>query len=564
MSPEPTPTNERSNDAGDIHVLLSDDDETWARTQRRILERHGDRLDVETANSLAETRQYLASVTPDCLVCDYQLGDGTALELLSEIRESHPELPFILVTGHGSESTASEAISNDVTEYVRKSTLGSQSTLLRRRIEAAVDSVRTERVLAHERRSKEALLEMITTSVTRDDLASSICRHLVDERQYACAWIGVRDSEGTIVPLASAGATGYVTQVLDDGTETSSSSEPALVSLDKNASVLIPSFGDASATDTPDTAGSEDGPDRASDESTDSDGDRKQWERLAANHGFRSIGAVPIEHDGIRFGVLAVYAPASARVDEREIAFITEYADTIGYGLQATNWRETLLSSTTRHVEFTISDREVPLVALSEALPDPTTLEVTTVIPRNETEVLCVVTTSEGSKESFLDAATTVDAIRSVDVYDTDDPLRCGVVVERPIPELTVVERGGHFERTSIAGGQASILARLDANTSAKRIEAGLGDAYGNVSMTMVQMDPSQETRENGDDDTPLTDRQQQVLELAFQMGYFERPRGKNAEELATMLDISRSTFTQHFRAAEKKIMSGVLDDEKQ
>ncbi|UOO95505.1 response regulator [Halococcus dombrowskii] len=130
MSSEPTPTDERSNTGDDIRVLLSDDDETWARTQRRVLERQSDRLVVETAHSLSETRQHLASATPDCLVCDYQLGDGTALELLPEVRESHPKLPFILVTGRGSEATASKAISNDVTEYVRKSILStSQSGL---------------------------------------------------------------------------------------------------------------------------------------------------------------------------------------------------------------------------------------------------------------------------------------------------------------------------------------------------------------------------------------------------------------------------------------------------
>ena len=563
MITELTTPNERSLTTDEIRVLLSDDDETWARTQRRILERQCDRLDIETAHSLAETRQYLASTTPDCLVCDYQLGDGTALELLPEIRDSHPELPFILVTGHGSEATASEAISNDVTEYVRKSTLGGQSTLLCRRIESAVDSFRTERALTHERRSKEALLEMITTSVTREELSSNICRHLVDERQYACAWIGALDDTGTTVPLASAGATEYVTQVLNQ-TKDRGHSEPAIVSLEQNDSVVIPSFEEGSATDTTSASGSRAGSGQASDGTTDSDSDWNQWEHFAAEHGFRSIGTVPIEHDRIRFGVLAVYATESGHIDEREIAFITEYAETIGYALQATNWRETLLSSTTRHVEFTIGERELPLVALSDALPDSTTLEVTTVIPRNETEGLCVVTTSECSKESLLNAASTVDAIRSMEVYETEDPLRCGVVSERPIPELTVVERGGHFEHTSITDGQASVLARLDENTSAKRIEGRLRDAYGNVSMTMVQTDPSQKTREDGDDYTPLTDRQQQVLEVAFQMGYFERPRGKNAEEIAAMLDISRSTFTQHLRAAQQKILAGAVGDGKQ
>lgn len=564
MNTEPTLIDDRSLEADEIQVLLSDDDETWARTQRRLLERHSDRLSVETAHSLTETRQRLASATPDCLVCDYQLGDGTALELLSEIRDSHPELPFILVTGQGDEAVASEAIGNDVTGYIRKSTLGSQSTLLGRRIESVVDSVRTERALAHERRSKEALLEVITTSDTRETLATDICRHLVDERQCACAWIGVLDSTGVILPLASAGATEYVTQVLEDETRTSSRSEPALVSLEENASVVIPSFEEMAGPGVADVAESETEFEWGTDETSTSDGGQDHWEHLAAKHGFRSIGAVPIEHDGIRFGVLAVYAPSSGQIDEREIAFITEYADTVGYALQATNWRETLLSSTATHVEFTIDDSKIPLVALSRALPDTATLEVPTVIPRNETEVLCVVTISSVAKQSLLDATTTIDSVRSIDVYETGDPLRCGVVIEGPIPELIVVERGGQFERTSVTDSQASVSAHFGEHTSANQIETGLRDRYENVSATMIQSDHPQESTESSEDYPPLTDRQREVLELALQMGYFERPRGKNAQELASLLDISRATFTQHVRAAEQKIMSGVIGGENQ
>lgn len=190
-------------------------------------------------------------------------------------------------------------------------------------------------------------------------------------------------------------------------------------------------------------------------------------------------------------------------------------------------------------------------------------MEVMTVIPRNETEVLCIVSISEGSKQSLLDAATAVDSIRSVEMYETGDPLRCGVVSGRPIPELTVVERGGHFERTSITDGQASVSARLGETTSTKQIETGLGDVYENVSMTMVQTDPTRSPPESSGDRPPLTDRQRQVLEIALEMGYFERPRGKNAEEIATMLDISRSTFTQHLRAAEQKTLGGAVDEGK-
>ena len=56
-----------------------------------------------------------------------------------------------------------------------------------------------------------------------------------------------------------------------------------------------------------------------------------------------------------------------------------------------------------------------------------------------------------------------------------------------------------------------------------------------------------------------LTARQLEVLETAYEMGYFERPRRANATEVAAALDINPSTFSEHLAAAETKILADVL-----
>lgn len=52
-----------------------------------------------------------------------------------------------------------------------------------------------------------------------------------------------------------------------------------------------------------------------------------------------------------------------------------------------------------------------------------------------------------------------------------------------------------------------------------------------------------------------LTDRQREVLETAYEMGYFDYPRGSNAGEVAEALGIKPSTFTEHLNAAQSKIL---------
>lgn len=61
-------------------------------------------------------------------------------------------------------------------------------------------------------------------------------------------------------------------------------------------------------------------------------------------------------------------------------------------------------------------------------------------------------------------------------------------------------------------------------------------------------------------DRAKLTDRQREVLRTAHEHGYFDRPRGANATEVAEALGVSRATFAEHLAAAQSKLLDAVLD----
>lgn len=52
-----------------------------------------------------------------------------------------------------------------------------------------------------------------------------------------------------------------------------------------------------------------------------------------------------------------------------------------------------------------------------------------------------------------------------------------------------------------------------------------------------------------------LTRKQREVLETAYEMGYFEHPKRTNAGAVADELDIASSTFTEHLAAAHRKVI---------
>lgn len=61
-------------------------------------------------------------------------------------------------------------------------------------------------------------------------------------------------------------------------------------------------------------------------------------------------------------------------------------------------------------------------------------------------------------------------------------------------------------------------------------------------------------------DRSDLTDRQEEVLETAHRMGYFEHPKDANAGEVAETLGITTSTFTEHLAAAQRKLLTAILE----
>lgn len=58
-----------------------------------------------------------------------------------------------------------------------------------------------------------------------------------------------------------------------------------------------------------------------------------------------------------------------------------------------------------------------------------------------------------------------------------------------------------------------------------------------------------------------LTDRQREVLETAYETGYFAHPRETNAESVAATLDISPSTFREHLATAQSKLLGSALGE---
>ena len=100
-------------------VLVVDDSEVDRQLVAGLLPRDLDWL-IETAeNGLLALEQMRFSL-PDVVITDMLMPEMGGMELVGKIRISYPQLPVVLITGHGSESSAVEALERGATSYVPK------------------------------------------------------------------------------------------------------------------------------------------------------------------------------------------------------------------------------------------------------------------------------------------------------------------------------------------------------------------------------------------------------------------------------------------------------------
>jgi PAS domain S-box-containing protein len=145
-----------------LRVLAVDDDPDFCATLSDSLQREGDQFTVVTATRASDALDRLDDGAFDCVVSDYEMPGMDGLDFLEAVRDRDERLPFILLTGSGSESLASRALSRGVTDYLPKSGSREQFEILANRIETAVDSYQTRELLERERERYRAFLEQST------------------------------------------------------------------------------------------------------------------------------------------------------------------------------------------------------------------------------------------------------------------------------------------------------------------------------------------------------------------------------------------------------------------
>jgi len=99
-------------------ILVVDDDAALRHVIQAGLQGAGYR--TEEGSSAAEALDLLRTRPYDLIVSDYEMPGGTGLELLERVLQVHPDLPFVLLTGHDELPLARTAILRGAVDFVEK------------------------------------------------------------------------------------------------------------------------------------------------------------------------------------------------------------------------------------------------------------------------------------------------------------------------------------------------------------------------------------------------------------------------------------------------------------
>lgn len=367
--------------------------------------------------------------------------------------------------------------------------------------------------------------QALVRSADKSAIARSVCRELADTDFVEMTWFGVATDDG-IDALDWAGADdAFVERVLAHAND--SDRAPARLALDTQESVHVSSI---------------------------LDDDRCEGIRSAAlNRGSRALLSIPIVHRGMVHGVLELYAKDSRSFTADDVAVFDELGDTIGYACSAIDQREAQVTDALVEVEVSVDAVDEPLYHAAANVDSP--VVVTDVVSKADEYLLYLEAPDVGPLADRLVELRSVDRMSEL----ADDRLEVAVS-EFPILN-PIAEHAGEFQRFEVTSDGAALVAQFPARVDVRSFIDDLALVADGVELTRREaVTDGVRSFEELDLEREITDRQREVLDVAYNRGFFTWPRGSTGKEVAGSLDIAAPTFHQHIRKATNTIVELALE----
>ena len=368
----------------------------------------------------------------------------------------------------------------------------------------------------------------LVAASTREEIESAVCEQFASSDRFDVAWIGGRGLvDDAVSPRTCAGTE---LDSLDDHIETLCAAEtpPIDAALDGSRPVF-----------------------------TEIDDD------LSETPGRAHCVAVPLAYRGAEYGVLVVMTHDADAFDLIDREIFAELGRTVADAISAVESKRTLAADSVTELEFKLTGIDEPVANVAARLDCSVTVEH--VGGGDGAESLQYVTVADADPEAVSEYAAEadhVDAARHVHTHEERSLFRLSIDQRSVV--ATLAQYGASVESLSIAGTEGTLVARVASSNDIRTVVDALRTTYDGLTLVAQRERERDVQTEDGFRKqlaATLTDRQREAVRTAHFAGFFEWPREHSGEEVASMMDISQTTFTQHLRAAENKLFSALFDE---
>uniref|UniRef100_UPI003742152B bacterio-opsin activator domain-containing protein n=1 Tax=Haloplanus aerogenes TaxID=660522 RepID=UPI003742152B len=376
------------------------------------------------------------------------------------------------------------------------------------------------------------ITEAVIDQSTREEIERVVCDQLAVSDSYRFAWLGAADSGLQLEPRVEAGVEGYLDELS--------------LSADLDGPTSHGPTADAIRTQEIQIA-----------QNVREDPDFESLRDDARAFGYRSSAVIPIVHQGMLYGVLGVCSERADAFAEKERAVVGQLGDVVGHAIAAVDRKRALMSDEMIELEIRIPN----LLASRESTDGTVTIDRVT--PMGDDEYLLYGTAIDGAMPMIHTLGEQRPDWKDVRTFDdTGDEVRFEQRLSDPPMTSIVADYGGNFKTGRIEDGVYSATIQFPPGTNVRRVIDRIQETYLDVQIVsqrqVARDEPSSQHILNALAEN-LTERQRTALEAGYFGGFFEWPRHRSGEEVAESLGVGASTFHQHVRKAERKLLDVVF-----
>jgi PAS domain S-box-containing protein len=394
---------------------------------------------------------------------------------------------------------------------------------------------------------------VLVESTERSEIEHRVCETIATEAGYMGGWIGTVSSDGTAIQLsATAGLPVEIQEPIPIA------ELPAAV----GAAVDTDGLQQCSVDD----AG--DGQQCSVDDTGDETVVRSENRLAPATVGGRRLLVVPLCDGERRYGLLGVYGTDATALDTREQEVFGSLGKMIANGLHAVETTRILTTDHVTELRIEIRDPSFWLSQIASLVGGPVERCGTTNTSSGDYELYLTTDDAEavaadaGDVDSLeLTSLACIEAARVVS--STERELTVSVTMPQLPPDDALAEFGAVITGTTATADAGTLTVEAPPQQEVRPLLEALQSRYDTVDLRARTRREQREQRPaefTAVVDERLTERQADALEAAHLNDYFEWPRPVDGETISETMDITRQTFHQHLRAAERKLIAAYVD----